>query len=76
VSRHEAGTLVFASHVVAGQPLTRLFYEIYWDQEAARIHARSPALQRLLASKDALVAGFHIQELTIELAKGLPPGAT
>jgi quinol monooxygenase YgiN len=72
---HEPGTLVFAIHTVAGQPLTRVFYEIYRDQEAAGVHSRGEALRQLLASQDALVAGFHIDQLTIELAKGLPPGA-
>jgi quinol monooxygenase YgiN len=76
VSDHEPGTLLFAWHVVEGQPLTRVFYEIYRDQEAARIHSQSAALQRLLGSQDALVAGFHIDRLAIELAKGLPPDAT
>jgi quinol monooxygenase YgiN len=74
VSHHEPGTLVFANHMVAGQPLTRVFYEIYRDQKAANIHSRGEALQQLLASQDALVAGFHIDQLTLELAKGLPPG--
>ena len=76
VTHHEPGTLVFANHMVAGQPLTRVFYEIYRDQEAANIHSRGEALQQLLASQDALVAGFHIDQLSLELAKGLPPGAT
>jgi quinol monooxygenase YgiN len=76
VTHHEPGTLVFANHMVAGQPLTRVFYEIYQDQEAANIHSRGEALQQLLASQDALVAGFHIDQLTLQLAKGLPPGAT
>jgi quinol monooxygenase YgiN len=75
VTHHEPGTLVFANHVVAGQPLTRVFYEVYRDQEAANIHSRGEALQQLLASQEALVAGFHIDQLTLELAKGLPPAA-
>jgi quinol monooxygenase YgiN len=72
VTCDEPGTLVFASHLVAGQPLARVFYEIYRDQEAADIHARGEALRQLLASQHALVAGFHIDQLTLELAKGLP----
>jgi quinol monooxygenase YgiN len=75
-TRHEPGTLVFANHRVAGRPLTRVFYEIYRDQEAANIHSRAEALQRLLAGRDALVAGFHIDQLILERAQGLPSGAT
>jgi quinol monooxygenase YgiN len=75
VTDHESGTLVFASHVVAGRPLTRVFYEIYRDQAAARIHSRSGPLERLLANSDALVSEFHIDHLSLERAKGLPLGS-
>jgi quinol monooxygenase YgiN len=74
VAHHEPGTLVFASHIVAGHPLTRVFYEIYQDKEAAQFHSRSEALQRLLRSQDGLVAAFRIDQLSVERAKGLPPG--
>jgi quinol monooxygenase YgiN len=75
-TKDEPGTLVFADHRVAGQPLARVFYEVYRDQEAADTHLRARALQRLLADQERLVSGFHIDSLTIQLAKGLPTGAT
>ena len=31
---HEPGTLVYAVHRVEGQPLQRIFYELYRDKEA------------------------------------------
>jgi quinol monooxygenase YgiN len=76
VTQHEPGTLVFANHLVAGQPLTRVVYEIYRDREAADVHSRGEALQQLLASQDELLRGFHIARLILRSAKGLPSGAT
>jgi quinol monooxygenase YgiN len=38
---HEPGTLVYASHLVDGQPLQRIFYELYRDEDA--FHAHRPA---------------------------------
>jgi quinol monooxygenase YgiN len=72
VSDHEPGTLVFASHRVEGRPLTRVFYEIYRDQVAAKIHARGEPLRELLARQKSLVAGVQIEQLTLDQAKGLP----
>jgi quinol monooxygenase YgiN len=71
VSDHEPGTLVFASHGVEGQPLTRVFYEIYRDQAGANIHARSEPLRELLARQNSLVAGVQIEHLILDQAKGL-----
>ena len=51
VSDHEPGTLVFASHTVEGQPLTRVFYEIYRDQAGANIHARAEPLREFLRAR-------------------------
>ena len=71
VSDHEPSTLVFASHGVEGQPLTRVFYEIYRDQAGANIHARAEPLRELLAKQKLLVAGAQIAQLTLDQAKGL-----
>ena len=41
----EPGTLVYASHLVEGQPLQRIFYELYRDKAAFEAHEapRTPA---------------------------------
>ena len=72
VSDQEPCTLVFASHRVEGQPLTRVFYEVYRDQAGANIHARAEPLRELLARQNSLVAGVQIEQLTLDQAKGLP----
>ena len=63
---------MFACHGVEGEPLTRVFYEIYRDQEGANIHARAEPLRELLARQNSLVAGVRIEQLTLDQAKGLP----
>jgi quinol monooxygenase YgiN len=72
VSDHEPGTLVFASHGVEGQPLTRVFYEVYRDLADANIHARAEPLRELLARHKSLVASVEIEQLILQQAKGLP----
>jgi quinol monooxygenase YgiN len=72
VRDHEPSTLVFASHGVKGQPLTRVFYEVYRDQAGANIHALAEPLRVLLARQDSLVVGVQIDQLTLNQAKGLP----
>ena len=39
---HEPGTLVYASHLVDGQPLQRIFYELYRDEDAFHAHEAAP----------------------------------
>ena len=41
----EPGTLVYATHLVQGQPLQRIFYELYRDRAAFEAHeaSRPPA---------------------------------
>ena len=38
VKANEPGTLVYASHTVEGQPLQRIFYELYRDEAAFEAH--------------------------------------
>ena len=42
----EPGTLVYASHLVDGPPLQRIFYELYRDKEAFQAHDRTPHTRR------------------------------
>jgi quinol monooxygenase YgiN len=72
VRDHEPCTLVFAGHVVEGQPLTRVFYEVYRDQAGANVHARAEPLRQLRARQSSLVAGVQIEQLILDQAKGLP----
>lgn len=39
IRQHEPGTIVYASHQVDGEPLQRIFYELYRDRTLRRPRA-------------------------------------
>ncbi|WP_245641937.1 putative quinol monooxygenase [Nonomuraea candida] len=47
-ARHEPGTIVYASHRVDGQPLQRIFYELYRDRDAFDAHEQTEQSRRFL----------------------------
>jgi quinol monooxygenase YgiN len=38
IAEREPGTLLYLTHHVDGEPLARVFYEVYRDREAFRAH--------------------------------------
>jgi quinol monooxygenase YgiN len=66
----EPGTLVYASHLVDGQPLQRIFYELYRDQAAFRAHEEAPHTRRYLAERDQYLASHEVDRLTLQTGKG------
>jgi quinol monooxygenase YgiN len=69
----EPGTLVYATHVVAAEPLARVFYEVYRDRAAFDAHERAPHVVDFHARKDPLLAGApRVEFLAPGPAKGLP----
>jgi quinol monooxygenase YgiN len=42
IEQYEPGTLVYALHTVEGQPLQRIFYELYRDRDAFEAHEAQP----------------------------------
>ena len=76
VTAAEPGTLVYAVHEVEGQPLSRLFYEIYRDREAFEEHERQEHTRRFLAGREACFAApAEVDFLTLTLDKGVTTGA-
>src|SRR5579863_6582439 len=57
IKADEPGTLVYASHLVDGQPLQRIFYELYRDEDAFHAHEAAPHTRRYRAGSAALRAG-------------------
>jgi quinol monooxygenase YgiN len=47
IRAHEPGTLVYATHTVEGQPLQRIFYELYRDKAAFEAHEEAPHTRRV-----------------------------
>jgi len=70
IEANEPGTLVYASHTVGGQPLQRIFYELYRDRAAFEAHEASPHTRRYLEARDQYLASTEVDWLTLQTGKG------
>jgi quinol monooxygenase YgiN len=70
IKAHEPGTLVYAAHTVKGQPLQRVFYELYQDEEAFHAHEAAPHTRRFLEQRDLYVTSTEVDWLTLQTGKG------
>ena len=70
IKTNEPGTLVYASHLVDGQPLQRIFYELYHDEDAFRAHEAAPHTRRYLDERDQYLASTEVDWLTLQTGKG------
>ncbi len=66
----EPGTLVYASHLVEGQPLQRIFYELYRDKAAFEAHQAAPHTRRYLDARDQYLTSTEVDWLTLQTGKG------
>ena len=66
----EPGTLVYASHLVDGQPLQRIFYELYADRAAFDAHEAAPHTRRYLAGREQYLASAEVDWLRLQTGKG------
>jgi len=71
IKANEPGTLVYASHTVEGQPLQRIFYELYHDRAAFEAHEASPHTRRYLEARDQYLASTEVDWLTLQAGKGI-----
>ncbi|MFF0789357.1 putative quinol monooxygenase [Streptomyces spiralis] len=62
-ARNEPGLVAYAVHRVDGEPLARVFYEIYRDREAFREHRATPQTAEFLARHAQYVQGSPRMEL-------------
>lgn len=73
ITASEPGTLLYLTHVIAGEPLARLFYEVYADDAAFQAHEEARHVIDFHARKNPLLAREpQVQFLTTGPAKGLP----
>ena len=70
IKANEPGTLVYASHLVEGQPLQRIFYELYRDKAAFEAHEVSQHARRYLDQRDQYLASTEVDWLTLQTGKG------
>jgi quinol monooxygenase YgiN len=70
IKTNEPGTLVYATHRVEGQPLQRIFYELYQDRAAFEAHEASPHTRRYLDEREQYLASTEVDWLTLQTGKG------
>jgi len=71
IKASEPGTLIYASHLVEGQPLQRIFYELYRDKAAFEAHEAAPHTRRYLDERDQYLASTEVDWLTLQTGKGI-----
>ena len=70
IKTNEPGTLVYASHLVDGEPLQRIFYELYNDKAAFEAHEAAPHTRRYLDQRGQYLASTEVDWLTLQAGKG------
>lgn len=76
IREEEPGTLVYSTHTVQGEPLARIFYEVYRDRDAFEDHERQPHTMRFLEERDNYTSSVRVEFLTPAAAKGIPDWPT
>ena len=71
IKANEPGTLVYVSHLVDGQPLQRIFYELYRDKAAFEAHEAAPHTRRYLDQRGQHLASTEVDWLTPQTGKGI-----
>ncbi|MGO8884021.1 MAG: putative quinol monooxygenase [Streptosporangiaceae bacterium] len=71
IRANEPGTLVYASHLVEGQPLQRIFYELYRDRAAFDAHEAASHTRRYLDERGKYLASTEVDWLTLQIGKGI-----
>jgi quinol monooxygenase YgiN len=72
ITDREPGTLVYATAAVAGEPLARVFYEVYRDEAAFAAHEEADHVRHFHAAKAPLLTSTRVEFLTPGATKGLP----
>jgi quinol monooxygenase YgiN len=67
----EPGTLVYLSHHVEGQPLQRIFYEVYADRAAFESHEEQPHTRHFLEQREQFLTGHEVDFVTPVAGKGI-----
>jgi quinol monooxygenase YgiN len=61
--REEPGTLLYVTSGVADAPLSRVFVEVYADDNAFAAHEQYPHTQRFLEEREAMVESYRVEFL-------------
>lgn len=71
IRRTEPGTLLYVAHAVKGQPLQRVFYELYRDRAAFEEHEAQDHVKAFLAQRAAHLESFEVDFVTPVASKGI-----
>lgn len=61
IGERESGTILYLVHTVVGEPLQRVFYEMYTDQEAFQEHEKQEHVRRFLDTRTQ-----HVESITVD----------
>ncbi|GIF11745.1 putative quinol monooxygenase [Actinoplanes teichomyceticus] len=65
IRESEPQTLAYVVHGVPGEPLVRVFYELYADRAAFEAHERQPHTRRFLAERERYLAATEVTFLDV-----------
>lgn len=71
IKTEEPGTLIYAVNRVEGEPLARLFFELYADEDAFTAHEAYPHTSRMLAKLPDYLGSQRFEKLTPQIVKGV-----
>ncbi|MEV1026972.1 antibiotic biosynthesis monooxygenase [Streptomyces sp. NPDC050264] len=60
IKANEPGTLTYVTHTPEGEPLVRVFYELYADRAAFDAHETQPHTKYFLAERGQYLAGTEV----------------
>lgn len=63
IHEREPGTLTYDTYTVDGEPLARVFYEVYADADAHAAHEVQPHTAEFLTAVRALVVSIRVERL-------------
>ena len=70
IKASEPGTLVYAVHTVPGEPLRRVFYELYRDRAAFEEHEQYPHMTIFLADRPQHIESVEVEFLDAQAFTG------
>ncbi|MGW9375022.1 putative quinol monooxygenase [Streptomyces xanthophaeus] len=73
--RAEPGTLVYVVHTPVGEPLVRVFYELYADRDAFQTHEEQAHTQHFLTAREEFLTSTDVVFLEELQALSKRPGA-
>lgn len=71
IAANEPGTLLYVTNRVNDEPLARVFFETYRDDDAFQAHEQAEHVIRFHAARAPLMAGARVEFLTPGPAVGL-----